>query len=148
MKKTFIIPSDIKSVKNIKLVLCNLLALNIITQIPLCYTSYKKVLCNCSRVRHYLKSVWIGSGFVIRSGRLFLSTISGNLYSNISSELQVMVSERQERLNNIGKSLDLYLNKVRDYDKNVDHEIKAFELGKRHLANIMGWPVNENITQV
>lgn len=49
------------------------------------------------------------------------------------------LAQRTQRLKSIGKSLELYLEKVRQHNVVMEREKEQFEKGKRHLANIMGW---------
>lgn len=55
---------------------------------------------------------------------------------------------RKERLKNISKSLEFYLENLKEHEKMIEKENIKFENGKRHLANIMGWPSDMLITQV
>uniref|UniRef100_A0AC34QC17 Ribosomal protein S9 n=1 Tax=Panagrolaimus sp. JU765 TaxID=591449 RepID=A0AC34QC17_9BILA len=43
------------------------------------------------------------------------------------------------QLRSIGKALERYLKNVREHEKMMEKERAEFELGKRYLANIMGW---------
>lgn len=54
---------------------------------------------------------------------------------------------RSQRLKSIGKSLELYLEKVRNHAVMMDRERAEFEKGKRHLANIMGWDPHAEVSQ-
>jgi len=54
---------------------------------------------------------------------------------------------RVQRLKSIGKSLEKYLKKAHDHELMMERERAEFERGKRHLANIMGWDVNQPVKQ-
>ena len=90
-----------------------------------------------------------------KSSLAFYSTAATNsLPNNISStqssiDVQIQsADDRKIRLKNISRSLEIYLEALNDHNKMMKRESHAFELGKRHLANIMGWPADMKITQV
>lgn len=51
------------------------------------------------------------------------------------------------RLKAIGRALETYLKNAHDYARMMERERAQFELGKRHLANIMGWDAAKDVTQ-
>ncbi|TKR64289.1 hypothetical protein L596_024851 [Steinernema carpocapsae] len=61
-------------------------------------------------------------------------------------QFDIAAESSARRLKNIGKALESYLNRARDYEKMMSKERAAFDLGKRHLANMMGWDPN-NVSQ-
>ncbi|CAD5220982.1 unnamed protein product [Bursaphelenchus xylophilus] len=50
-------------------------------------------------------------------------------------------------MKSIGKCLELYIRKAKDHAILMEKERAEFENGKRHLANIMGWPPEMKIGQ-
>lgn len=99
----------------------------------------------CAKINYFL-NLKDSSVFFLRhlSVQNFPSTEKSS-HSIVSSN---PLTERQVRLEKIGKSLEIYLNGVRAYEKRMVKEDAAFEIGKRHLANIMGWQANEILSQV
>lgn len=76
-------------------------------------------------------------------------SIQNKPVNKITQEIsQNPLTERKIRLEKIGNSLQIYLNNVKNYTKNLENEEALFETGKRHLANIMGWSANVAISQV
>lgn len=57
-------------------------------------------------------------------------------------------TERKNRLKSVGKALEFYLDKLQQHEQKMMLETELFESGKRHLANIMGWPAHMKIEQV
>ncbi|KAI1723026.1 ribosomal protein S9 containing protein [Ditylenchus destructor] len=61
--------------------------------------------------------------------------------------LDEQLTERQRRLKNISQALRIYIDQKREQDKMVAEERAQFELGKRYLANMMGWDPKAEIQQ-
>uniref|UniRef100_A0A7E4W0J4 37S ribosomal protein S9, mitochondrial n=1 Tax=Panagrellus redivivus TaxID=6233 RepID=A0A7E4W0J4_PANRE len=55
-------------------------------------------------------------------------------------------SSQPQKLKSVGRALENYLRNARNYEKMLAKEKAEFELGKRYLANIMGWDAT-SITQ-
>lgn len=70
-------------------------------------------------------------------------TIPSNILQLPSHSLSESGSKHIEK---ISKSMKAYLEKAHKYQQLLESEKTEFELGKRHLANIMGWNYH-NITQ-
>jgi len=62
----------------------------------------------------------------------------------LAKELSKRESKKQEKPMNV--AMKLYLEKKRQYDAFMVHERAEYELGRRHLANMMGTKV-EDMTQ-
>lgn len=88
---------------------------------------------------------------IVRSASASSSTYKANLERMIPKRLlrnpkQSLNLEGEEALVKINSSIVAYLENANNH-KNFIAEKKAdFELGKRHLANIMGWD-SESLTQ-
>ncbi|KAK0420879.1 hypothetical protein QR680_014942 [Steinernema hermaphroditum] len=67
-------------------------------------------------------------------------------YSIHAAAQETATASSARRLKSIGKALESYLNQARAYEKMMTKERAEFDLGKRHLANMMGLDPN-NITQ-
>lgn len=67
-------------------------------------------------------------------------------FSNNDNQIAVIGIAGAERAKLISKAMKIYLEKAKNYDTFIENEIKEFEIGKRHLANIMGVNV-DNFTQ-
>lgn len=51
------------------------------------------------------------------------------------------------RLKAIGRALETYLKNAHEHARMMEKERAQFELGKRHLANMMGWDQTKEIKQ-
>lgn len=73
------------------------------------------------------------------------SSLSGN-QSSAQETPSAAVVQPHTQLKSVSKALERYLKNVREYEKMMAKERAEFELGKRYLANIMGWD-SANVTQ-
>lgn len=79
-------------------------------------------------------------------GKSFLSSSTSSSAGDIQEENQLPeISEAftSQRMTSINRSMKLYLEKARANDEFMAKEIREFESGKRHLANMMSLDPNE-----
>uniref|UniRef100_A0A915DY60 Mitochondrial ribosomal protein S9 n=1 Tax=Ditylenchus dipsaci TaxID=166011 RepID=A0A915DY60_9BILA len=73
-----------------------------------------------------------------------LSAISNQVEKEEDEE---NMTEYQKRIKSVSRCLKSYLEKRAAHEKVMDQERAEFELGKRHLANIMGWDPQLYVSQ-
>jgi len=77
----------------------------------------------------------------------FSNNVNVVIPSNILQQPNQSLSESgSKHVEKISKSMKAYLENAHKISQLIESETKEFELGKRHLANIMGWNFH-NITQ-
>lgn len=93
--------------------------------------------------------------FVHNSSHHAVCSVSRALFSDAleahqpdNKDVKYVALNHKERLKNVSKSLEIYLENLKKHEKMMKQEKLEFENGKRHLANIMGWPSDMIITQV
>ncbi|RWS25972.1 28S ribosomal protein S9-like protein [Leptotrombidium deliense] len=83
---------------------------------------------------------------LINSKRCCASVSQNKIASNfIPNQLEVP-EDGDDKIQNISKAMEAYLKNAKAYDQFMQERREEYEIGKRHLCNIMGWDPNA-ITQ-